>query len=254
MRLRPFQNGNHGSLTSPIVVFGRAIVAYCLQKAELSPKCLSAEYHFFRTTIGRSERLTNVDFQERKDMLVGLSIIGGLVAVLILLAVLFQSSQPAPIVNGPQYNEVPALTRRTKRSASNSARAAQSAPVPAAADPQYRKQPAIKVTVSAYQLWADYQANEVAADYKYKGKEIVVQGNVANIRKDFIENVFVSLATPNEFENIEAKLKEREAQAAAYLDKGEPIILRCRGAGMILGSPMLHDCEIIPEGWTIERG
>jgi hypothetical protein len=102
----------------------------------------------------------------------------------------------------------------------------------------------IAVNVNALQLWSDYQANEVAADARYKGKALWVRGMVVNIRKDFTDSVVVELGTPNEFERVEAYLKDSETDKAAALSKGDPIIVLCRGKGMVVGSPMLSDCLI----------
>jgi hypothetical protein len=100
--------------------------------------------------------------------------------------------------------------------------------------------PALKVT--AGKLFADYQANEIAADSVYKGRLLMVTGSVSSINKDFAGSPFIMLATPNEFMGVHANLKEIEAPAAATLSPGNVVIVVCKGDGMILGSPMLSDC------------
>jgi hypothetical protein len=97
--------------------------------------------------------------------------------------------------------------------------------------------------VSALQLFQDYQRNEVAADNVYKGRLLAVQGTVTSISKDMFDKIYVSLATPNEFMNVQVHLnKDNESQAAA-LQRGEVINVVCTGGGMILGSPMLEKCS-----------
>ncbi|HTV54040.1 MAG TPA: hypothetical protein VMI06_03915, partial [Terriglobia bacterium] len=117
--------------------------------------------------------------------------------------------------------------------------AAQETPV--AAD---REPPAMPV--SALELFSAYQSNEVAADNKYKGRLLLVSGYVESINKDFIDNPYLMLATPNEFMGIRADLNKEEESTAAQLSKGEPINLRCTGGGMTLGSPILNGCSIVP--------
>lgn len=98
--------------------------------------------------------------------------------------------------------------------------------------------------VSALKLFIDHQRNEVAADNLYKGHLLAVVGRVTSINKDFLDKVYVSLATPNEFMNVEAHLNEESESEAAALQRGEVITLVCTGGGMIVGSPMLRDCSI----------
>jgi putative nucleic acid binding protein len=102
----------------------------------------------------------------------------------------------------------------------------------------------IAINVSTLQLWSDYQANEVAADERYKGKELAVVGVVESINKDFEDNAVLQLGAQDESVSVEATLRESEKSKAAELNKGDPITLLCRGKGMPLGSPALSDCLI----------
>jgi len=104
--------------------------------------------------------------------------------------------------------------------------------------------PAIRPqSVSALKLFIDYQGNEVAADDMYKGRLLAVQGMVTSIRKDMFDKIYVSLATPNEFMNVQAHLDKGSESQAASLQRGEVINVVCTGGGMILGSPMLEKCS-----------
>lgn len=98
------------------------------------------------------------------------------------------------------------------------------------------------ITVSADQLVADYKANEVAADAKYKGNWLYVRGVVAEIGNDFSDEPYVRIGTGgNEFESIHAKFKKAAAPQLATLRKGQTVTLTCLGKGMIIGSPVM-DC------------
>jgi hypothetical protein len=101
-------------------------------------------------------------------------------------------------------------------------------------------------TVSALQLWSDYHANEVAADNVYRGERLDVQGVVESINKNFVDDVYVVLATPNEFMSVHADLKHDYQSAAAQLQIGQMVSLECVGGGMVIGSPILKDCSFIP--------
>lgn len=115
----------------------------------------------------------------------------------------------------------------------------QASPGSPAAKPQ---QPT--VSVSSATLFSDYQANEVAADDKYKGKSLLVVGPVADIKKDFADNIVVALGTANQFMPVDARVRASEKSDAARLTKGSMATLRCRGNGMVIGRPQLVDCTI----------
>lgn len=97
------------------------------------------------------------------------------------------------------------------------------------------------ITVDSSTLSAEYKANEVAADLKYKGKRLTVTGTVASINKDFTDSVWVGLSTDNEFMPIHAE-GFRPSQVAE-LKKGDRIQITCTGAGMFVGDPFLKNCS-----------
>jgi hypothetical protein len=99
--------------------------------------------------------------------------------------------------------------------------------------------------VSAMKLYVDYQRNEVAADNVYKGRLLAVQGIVASINKDFLDKIYIELAAPNEFENVQAHMDVGNESKAAALQRGEPVTFLCIGGGMIVGSPMLEKCSFV---------
>lgn len=103
---------------------------------------------------------------------------------------------------------------------------------------------AITMDVPAATLFKAYEANEVAADDSYKGKQLAVAGTVAAISKDFTDAVYVELDTGNQFASIHAR--DLDPAVAAGLSKGQRITVVCEGAGLVLGSPMLSNCVIRP--------
>ena len=102
------------------------------------------------------------------------------------------------------------------------------------------------ISVSAPKLWADYHANEVAADNVYKGRPLIVQGQVTSINKGITDEVYVLLSTFNEFEPIHADIRSEYLSEAASLRIGQIITVDCQGGGMILTSPVLRECSIRP--------
>lgn len=109
-------------------------------------------------------------------------------------------------------------------------------------------------------IFKDYQANEVSADGKYKGKWFVMTGKVSEISKDFrgkpylvfaMDSYGVASVRADLFEDqICGVSKEKGITScsaidrAAKLKKGQKIDLECKGAGMVMKTPMLRECLI----------
>lgn len=100
----------------------------------------------------------------------------------------------------------------------------------------------VALEVTAGQLFAAYDANEVAADNSYKGKTLKVSGTVAGINKDFTDEVYIELAGGNEFQSIQARGLPQDV--AAGLSKGQSVIVECVGDGLMMTLPMLKDCNL----------
>lgn len=103
--------------------------------------------------------------------------------------------------------------------------------------------PVAPIAIDAARLWRSYEANEVAADVLYKGKLLRVTGVVSGIDKDMLGGILISLRAPNQFMPSRASLRDSQQRRAADLTKGQRVVMICEGAGRILGSPMLSDCE-----------
>lgn len=113
-----------------------------------------------------------------------------------------------------------------------------------AADPHVVNAPAAApakppIRISATDLKAAYDKNEVAADIQYKGRTLIVNGVIASIDKDFMDSPVVNLASDNEFMHVMAKFDKSDAARLAQLHKGDQITLTCVGNGRIVGSPVL---------------
>ncbi len=106
--------------------------------------------------------------------------------------------------------------------------------------------------VTAMELFSAYQRNEVLADSQYKGKELIVTGTVAEIRKDIFDQAVVDLATANEFESVSAYLDKGEEAQAATLSKEMSVTLLCVGNGATIGSPSLQNCRFVPDSYSAQ--
>ncbi len=102
----------------------------------------------------------------------------------------------------------------------------------------------VSLIVDAPILARDYSANEIAADNKYRDKAIAVRGVILSIGKNVFNGGYVELdAQAGPFTNIHANLASEAVLEAAGYQKGQQVQLMCRGAGMIVGSPVLSDCH-----------
>lgn len=101
--------------------------------------------------------------------------------------------------------------------------------------------PVAPVEITARQLYRDYEANEVAADVLYKGKRLLITGEVATIQTDLMDEPQVLLKAGS-VEQVMISGLSREAAGA--LGKGEAVSAVCTGNGMILGAPVTRDCEL----------
>jgi hypothetical protein len=100
-----------------------------------------------------------------------------------------------------------------------------------------------EVITTAVQYNKSYQANEVNADNKYKGKQIKITGTLESINKDFTEDVYLVLTTGEMELGVHCTLAD--PAGAADLVKGQKITLQGEGAGMTIGIPSVNDCKIV---------
>ena len=120
--------------------------------------------------------------------------------------------------------------------------------IPGSSAPQASAEPVAQTTpdlqVSAVDLHEAYDANEIAADTRFKGKKILVTGTVESIDKNAFDQPYLSLASGNDFTAVHAELEDGSVQKAATLAKGLEVTLSCTGSGRLMGAAMLSDCTL----------
>jgi len=106
------------------------------------------------------------------------------------------------------------------------------------------------VKVSSIQLFSDYEDNQVAADQKYKGKWIEVNGSILEIGKDMLTdepNVKLSSGKNDMgFSGVTCTFRSEHSSDLAQMSKGQFVTLRgkCDGAVIQGVDVQLHYCEI----------
>jgi hypothetical protein len=124
----------------------------------------------------------------------------------------------------------------------NSSSSSQHQAPPPAIPPEAETPP---TDVTARALWEAYDANEVSADDKFKGKKLLVAGTINSIDKDFTDHIVVRLAGgKNHYTSVDAFIRDADKEKAAELRKGQDISLLCIGDGKTLRSPILKPCMI----------
>lgn len=96
--------------------------------------------------------------------------------------------------------------------------------------------------VTAVDLSRKYDANEVAADNEYKGKTLWITGTVTAISKNAFNQPYLSLRGAEMFHDVQASMDSSAQDQIATFRKGQKVSLICKGAGMIVLSPMATQC------------
>jgi hypothetical protein len=99
-----------------------------------------------------------------------------------------------------------------------------------------------KNTITAADLYASYDANEVSADENFKNKTFYVTGIVEDIKKDFMDDIYVSLKTGQMFTSVSCYFDDKKV--AASLKKGQRVTFKGKCKGMIVTLVTMEDCEI----------
>lgn len=97
----------------------------------------------------------------------------------------------------------------------------------------------------AVELAAAFQANEVAAQRRFGGKLLEVQGRVSAIELDLFENPIVSFETGMPAVVTQAQFPKNESTATSQLSIGSDITFWCADITEVLGNPQLSDCSFL---------
>jgi hypothetical protein len=103
------------------------------------------------------------------------------------------------------------------------------------------------LTVDAKDIIKDYKENEVAADEKYKNKIVQVSGVVNEIKKDFMDEIYVSVNTGKEleFEDVWVYFDGDATKKAKALKKGDKITVKGKVTGLMLMSVQMKDSVFV---------
>lgn len=99
------------------------------------------------------------------------------------------------------------------------------------------------VRVTAGQLFEDYDANEIAADEKYKDRVIAVSGTVDDIGKDILDTMYITLQTENSIMSVQCMFADEHSSQLADFSKGQRVVVKGKCDGK-LGNVLLRGCVL----------
>lgn len=100
-------------------------------------------------------------------------------------------------------------------------------------------------SVGSIRLWQDYDANEVAADNRYKGRSLRVTGRVLAVEKNLMGAAVLDLVSGNPIFRTIATLTPQDTPRAAAIAKGDTVLVQCTGGGSMMRMPQLEDCALL---------
>lgn len=97
--------------------------------------------------------------------------------------------------------------------------------------------------VTTENLLKEYEANEVAADEKYKSKLVEITGTVYKIDKDIFETPQIRFSKNNTISSVVCSFSKNNTDQLSKVSIGQSLNLKGTVKGMTLGSVYLKDCS-----------
>ena len=99
-------------------------------------------------------------------------------------------------------------------------------------------------TLPADQLYQEYDANQVAADSKYKDKVVIVTGSIQSIGKDITDTAYLVIGGAGFLDGVQCMLPGGQESAVAQLSKGQLVTAKGRVSGQSIGNVLLRNCTL----------
>lgn len=95
-------------------------------------------------------------------------------------------------------------------------------------------------------IWLDFNANEVAAENKYKDKIVSIKGKINIIKTDMAGNPMISFSIDSYgLKTIQCFFSSEEKGSIGSLSKGQRVIVSGTVNGMIMGSIFIRECRLL---------
>lgn len=110
-------------------------------------------------------------------------------------------------------------------------------------DTQKVQSQAPSYTLSANQLYNEYNSNEVAADSKYKGKIVIVTGTIQDIGKDIMDEAYIVIGGGGFLDGVQCTFTKGEQSTVARLSMGQQVRVKGEVAGK-MGNVLVNKCSL----------
>jgi tRNA_anti-like len=104
--------------------------------------------------------------------------------------------------------------------------------------------PAAIVVAGADEILGDYRGNEVAGDLKYKGKDVLLYGDLDRVERDGPNGIVVRVGGSMPFASVWSYLASGQEAEAARLVRGKIVHLQCKGDGVHVNIPVFRECTV----------
>jgi len=99
-------------------------------------------------------------------------------------------------------------------------------------------------TVHAAELMREYEENEIAADLKYKGKIVLLDGAVKATGKDIKNTIYVVYDCGNMITGVQCFFSDKHAHQVAAVMSGQPIKIKGEVNGKLI-NVFVRECTIV---------
>lgn len=98
------------------------------------------------------------------------------------------------------------------------------------------------LTITAANLTQSYIDNEVRADENFKGKKFYVEGTISDIKKDIMDNIYVTLEGSEMFREVQCFFDDKAI--ASQLEKGMRVTFFGKCDGLMMNVLMMN-CKLV---------
>jgi hypothetical protein len=97
--------------------------------------------------------------------------------------------------------------------------------------------------LTADQLYSEYDANQVAADAKYKGKIVLVSGSISDIGKDVTDTAYIIIGGTGMLNGAQCMFPKGQESLIGNLSKGQQVTAKGEVSAKI-GNVLIRNCSI----------
>lgn len=99
--------------------------------------------------------------------------------------------------------------------------------------------------VAADTLYQEYEANQIKADEKYKGRTLSISGTVQAIGNDILDEPYIMLRSTNDITGVQCMFFTSDKSLLAPLHKGDNVTVVGRCNGYLL-NVLIQECSLVP--------